>query len=148
MTDKPPCTHARQKLYRGELSCCDCGAPMPIPLWMARAGVKRDNVYHLVRLIDNSDAVKTDGYTRQTITWQAPTASWLGSELSPLVPGEPGEPCAECEAEETHDAFLQCANELCNARVPCNLGDTELVCPRCSSRMAVEDGVKMNLVEV
>ena len=50
------------------------------------------------------------------------------------------------DSEPTHDAFLQCANQLCSARVPCNLGDVELVCPRCSSGLVVEGGVKMNLV--
>ena len=50
------------------------------------------------------------------------------------------------DQEPAHEAFIQCANQLCNARVPCNLGDVELVCPSCSSRLVVEDGVKMNLV--
>ena len=48
-------------------------------------------------------------------------------------------------SERAHDAFIQCANQLCKAPVPCNLGDTELVCPTCSSRLVVEGGVKFQL---
>ena len=64
------CPHERKKLYRGELSCCACGAPLPLPQWMVGGGIERDNVYQLVQPIDEPEAIESGGYARQAITWQ------------------------------------------------------------------------------
>ena len=101
MTDTPPCIHARQKLYRGELSCCVCGVKLPPQPWMADGGIHPNNVFPLVWTADDdADAVKTDGYTRQTITWPDPTADWSLENTRVIVPNGDAEPCAECESEE------------------------------------------------
>jgi hypothetical protein len=101
MTDKPTCIHARQKLYRGELSCCVCGVKLPPQPWMADGGIHPNNVFPLVWTADeDAEPARTDGYTRQTITWPNPTHSW---NAHAIIQSGDAEPCAECETEEDKD---------------------------------------------
>jgi len=50
------------------------------------------------------------------------------------------------DREPTHDAFVACPSPYCSRRVPANIGDTELVCPHCSTKITVDGGLHFEVM--